>query len=274
MPTAAPWLRSELAGALVALARRAGNEILEVYAGEFEAGRKADDSPITVADLRSHRLILAGLEALEPRLPVLSEESVDSVADERRAWRRYWLVDPLDGTREFVDRNGEFTVNIALIDEGRPVLGVVHVPVTGVTYWGMAGHGAFRVDPTGPDRAIRVRLPAARPPHVVGSRSHGSPAVAQRLRRFPGHVMHPVGSSIKLCLVAEGRADLYPRLGPTSEWDIAAGQAIVEAAGGVVLEFPGLAPLRYNQRETLLNPDFVAAGDPALAAAFAADPAP
>lgn len=270
MPTTAPWLRSELHEAVVGLARRAGREILDVYGTDFTATRKADASPITEADLRAHRLILRELASLEPALPVLSEESVDEAAAVRRGWSRYWLVDPLDGTREFVARNGEFTVNIALVDDGRPAFGVVHVPVTGRTYWGAAGAGAWSDSDAQPRRELRVRSPAASPPHVVGSRSHGNPELAQRLARLGPHVLHAVGSSLKLCLVAEGRADLYPRLGPTSEWDIAAGQAVIEAAGGQVLAIADGAPLRYNQRDTLLNPDFVAGGDPALLARFLA----
>jgi len=270
MPTAAPWLRSDLHDAVVDLARRAGREIRDVYGTAFETAQKADASPITEADLRAHRLIVRELGALEPALPVLSEESVDEHASTRRAWSRYWLVDPLDGTREFVSRNGEFTVNIALIDAGRPVFGVVHVPVTGSTYWGAAGAGAWRGSETEPRRALTVRTPASRPVHVVGSRSHGNPELARRLERLGPHVLHAVGSSIKLCLVAEGKVDLYPRLGPTSEWDIAAGHAIVEAAGGQVLSLEDGAPLRYNQRDTLLNPDFIAAGDPTLVREFLA----
>ena len=270
MPTTAPWLRSDLHETVVDLARRAGREILDVYGTDFVADAKADASPITEADLRAHRLIVRELAALDPALPVLSEESVDESAAARRGWSRYWLVDPLDGTKEFVSRNGEFTVNIALIDAGRPAFGVVHVPVTGRSYWGATGVGAWHDSETEPRRALTVRTPAAQPLHVVGSRSHGNPQLAQRLERLGPHVLHAVGSSIKLCLVAEGKADLYPRLGPTSEWDIAAGHAVVEAAGGQVLSLVDGAPLRYNQRETLLNPDFVAGGDPALLARFLA----
>ncbi|RYG62716.1 3'(2'),5'-bisphosphate nucleotidase, partial [bacterium] len=270
MHTTAPWQRSELHAALRAIAAQAAASILEVYGTEFAATAKADASPLTEADLRAHRLIVAGLSALEPRLPVLSEESAPEDLASRREWRRYWLVDPLDGTKEFVSRNGEFTVNIALIDDGRPVFGLVHVPVTATTYWGAEGVGAFRETSAEPARALAVRTPAATPLHVVGSRSHGSPEVARRLAALGPHVLHPVGSSLKLCLVAEGKADLYPRVGPTSEWDIASGQAIVEAAGGVVVELGSGAPLRYNQRDGLLNPDFLAAGDRDLAVRFLA----
>jgi 3'(2'), 5'-bisphosphate nucleotidase len=270
MPTAAPWQISELHEAVLGIARRAGGEILEVYGSDFTSEQKGDASPITQADLRAHRLITAQLAGLAPALPVLSEESAPLETAARRQWPRYWLVDPLDGTREFVSRNGEFTVNIALVDDGRPVFGVVHVPVTGLTYWGAAGCGAHRDSPGEPRRRLRVRTSGSSPLRVVGSRSHGNPVLMQRLERLGPHTLHGVGSSIKLCLVAEGKADLYPRLGPTSEWDIAAGQAVVEAAGGQVLDLATGEPLRYNQRDSLLNPDFVAGGDPALLARFLA----
>jgi 3'(2'), 5'-bisphosphate nucleotidase len=268
MPTTAPWQHSELQAAVRDIAARAGREILDVYGTDFASTAKADASPLTEADLRAHRLITRELAALTPPLPVLSEESAPADVASRRQWQRYWLVDPLDGTREFVSRNGEFTVNIALIDAGLPVLGVVHVPVTAVTYWGAAGSGAFREGSAEPARRLRVRCPATPPLRVVGSRSHGNPQLTERLERLGPHTLHGVGSSLKLCLVAEGKADLYPRLGPTSEWDIAAGQAIVEAAGGLVVTLATGEPLRYNQREGLLNPDFLAAGDPALAERF------
>jgi 3'(2'), 5'-bisphosphate nucleotidase len=270
MPTTAPWLRSELHEAVVGIAQRAGHEILEVYGSAFSASSKADATPITEADLRAHRLILRELGRLEPALPVLSEESAAADVTARREWPRYWLVDPLDGTREFVSRNGEFTVNIALIDAGVPVFGVVHVPVTGLTYWGAAECGAHRESVTEPRRRLQVRRPAANPRRIVGSRSHGNPQLAQRLEALGPHTLHGVGSSIKLCLVAEGKADLYPRLGPTSEWDIAAGHAVVAAAGGSVVSLDDGLPLRYNQREGLLNPDFIAGGDPSLIERFRA----
>jgi 3'(2'), 5'-bisphosphate nucleotidase len=270
MPTTAPWLRSDLHVAVLGIARRAGREILEVYGTDFATGHKADSSPITQADLRAHRLIVSELARLTPSLPVLSEESVDQDAGARRGWPRFWLVDPLDGTREFVSRNGEFTVNIALIDDGRPAFGVVHVPVTGRSYWGAPGAGAWQDTDVEARRPLRVRNPAAVPPLVLGSRSHGDPRLAARLQALGPHELHAVGSSIKLCLVAEGKADLYPRLGPTSEWDIAAGHAVVEAAGGRVVALEDGEPLGYNRRESLLNPAFVAGGDPALIERFRA----
>jgi len=263
MPTTIPLPVSELLTAVSAIARRAGEEILEVYGTDFEARAKADESPLTEADLRAHRLIESELGRLTPGLPVLSEESADQISwEQRRDWQRYWLVDPLDGTKEFVARNGEFTVNIALIEGSRPVLGVVHIPVSGVTYSGAPGQGAWREADGRPPLPISVRRIAAVPLRVLGSRSHNSPKLAARLDAMGPHQFIPAGSSIKLCLVADGSADLYPRLGGSSEWDIAAGQAIVEAAGGQVVSLVDGLALRYSKQD-LLNPNFLAYGDPA-----------
>ncbi len=246
-----------------AMARRAGQAILEVYGTDFAAQAKPDDSPLTEADLVSHRLILAALAQLTPGLPVLSEESVGaSTAAQRAAWHRYWLVDPLDGTREFVARNGEFTVNIALIEAHRPVLGVVHVPVSDTTYSGVPGSGAWREANERPPSPIGARRTARPVLRVVGSRSHAAPNLGAAVKQLGAHEFIAAGSSIKLCLVADGSVDLYPRLGPTAEWDIAAGQAVVEAAGGQVVELASGEPLRYNKRDSLQNPPFMAYGDP------------
>ena len=264
MPTTIRSLASELLESVVAIARRAGHEILDVYGTDFETRSKSDDSPLTEADLRAHRLITAELAQLSPQLPVLSEEAADIAFDVRRQWDRYWLVDPLDGTKEFVSRNGEFTVNIALIEGHRPVLGVVHIPVSDTTYSGIPGMGAWRSEHDRPRLPITVRR-AVRPPlRVVGSRSHGNSKLGEALEKLGPHELRPAGSSIKLCLVAEGSADLYPRLGPTSEWDIAAGQAVVEGAGGQVVRISDGHALAYNTRDPLLNPDFLAFGDPAI----------
>ena len=256
------WRRSELLGPVIGIARRAGREILDVYGTDFEARAKADASPLTEADLRAHQLITRELSGLTPQWPVLSEESADLAYAVRRSWDTYWLVDPLDGTKEFVSRNGEFTVNIALIRAHRPVLGVVHIPVSDTTYSGIPGEGAWRESHERARTRIGVRAIAAQPLRVLGSRSHGNPALARRLEQMGPHELRAVGSSIKLCLVADGSADLYPRLGPTSEWDIAAGQAVLEAAGGQVVDAASGEPLRYNTSDSYLNPDFLAYGDP------------
>jgi 3'(2'), 5'-bisphosphate nucleotidase len=249
-------LRSDI----VAIARAAGDAILAVYAQDFDVDFKADASPLTEADLASHRHIVAALSALTPELPILSEESAEIPYDERADWRTFWLVDPLDGTKEFVKRNGEFTVNIALIQGGRPVLGVVHAPVLGVTYSAAEGEGAFRHDGDA-ETAIVTRPPQGRRLTVVASRSHSNEATAAFLeelgRDFDIEVTSK-GSALKICLVADGEANLYPRTGPTMEWDTAAAQAVLEAAGGVMAVFGSAEPLRYNKAD-LRNPHFLAA---------------
>ena len=253
---------AKLLSDVATLARRAGDAILAVYSQQFEVTNKADHSPLTLADMKSHEIIVQGLQALTPDVPVLSEEASDIPYSERRQWQRYWLVDPLDGTKEFVSRNGEFTVNIALIEGHDPVLGVVHVPVSDTTYTGGRDAGATRR--TGRERAmpIRTTVPAPTPLRIVGSRSHRDAVLDRYLPRLEPYQLVAVGSSIKFCLVAEGSADFYPRFGPTSEWDTAAAQAVVEAAGGRVLQTDG-QPLRYNAKAELLNPHFLVSGDPA-----------
>ena len=232
---------------------------MAVYRRAFEVSHKADDSPLTEADLAAHHCIAEGLQALQPRLPLLSEEDADIPAAVRRQWTHYWLVDPLDGTREFIKRNGEFTVNIALIAHGRPVLGVVHVPALAQTYAAAQGLGAWRQQ--GEDRQpLHTRRWPSRPVLFVSRSHHGRRADAA-LSRFPPHEQESKGSSLKFCLIAEGSADGYPRLGPTSEWDTAAAQCVVEQAGGAVLALPTLTPLQYNQGDGLINPDFVVVGD-------------
>lgn len=245
---------------VVRLAQCAGDEILSVYGEQFEVTHKSDQSPLTLADLRSHEIIVRGLHALTPDVPVLSEEASDIPFEQRRQWPRYWLVDPLDGTKEFVSRNGEFTVNIALIENHVPTMGVVHVPVTSTTYTGAAGVGAFRKVDAEAAEPVRVRTPAASPLRIVGSRSHRGDSLDQYLPRLAPYELIAVGSSLKFCLVAEGNADFYPRFGPTSEWDTAAAQAIVEAAGGAVVKTDG-ERLRYNTKAELLNPHFLVYGD-------------
>lgn len=244
---------------VVATAIRAGNAILEIYATNFDVEAKEDDSPLTKADMSAHRIIMEGLHTLAPGIPVISEESGLPDFEVRSAWQRYWLVDPLDGTREFVKRNGEFTVNIALIENQRPVLGVVHVPVMNKTYMGCAGTGALLRAGDGKTCSIAIAAESASPVRVVGSRSHRGASLDGFLEKLGDFEMVPMGSSLKFCLVAEGAADIYPRLGPTSEWDTAAAQAVVEQAGGSVLQLDG-KPLTYNAKAEILNPYFLVAG--------------
>ena len=262
--------RHALLDPVAAIARRAGEAILQVYNGpDFDVERKGDDSPLTAADLAAHRLIVAGLARLTPDIPVHSEESEGITWEMRRDWPRYWLVDPLDGTKEFIKRNGEFTVNIALIENGVPVLGVVHVPVLGMTYLGGDGLGAFKETEDG-RQAIAVRQRVAAPVVMVASRSHGTDTIGvleELINREIGAVeLTSMGSSLKLCLVAEGKADIYPRLAPTSEWDTAAADAVVRAAGGSVVN-TAFAPLQYNKPD-ILNPHFLVLGAPATTWSF------
>ena len=252
----------ELRDAVIAIARDAAADILAVYEGAFEVEHKDDRSPLTAADLASHRRIVTSLQALTPDIPVLSEESNAIDIAQRRNWLRFWLVDPLDGTREFIKRNGEFTVNIALIEDGVSTFGVIQQPVSGGLWHGMPGAGAFR-RMGDVDSGIRVRKPATPPLRIAASRSHRDGRTQALLDALTGSEAIGCGSSLKFCRIAEGELDLYPRFGPTSEWDTAAGQAILEAAGGAVLD-PRGRPFRYNQRDTLLNGDFIAFGDVAL----------
>jgi 3'(2'), 5'-bisphosphate nucleotidase len=249
--------------AVIDLARAAGAAIMQVYREDFDVEHKDDRSPLTKADLASHRLICDGLQRLTPDIPVLSEESAHLVGEaERRGWTRLWLVDPLDGTREFVKRNGEFTVNIALIDGHAPVFGVVQTPALDELHWAAIGLGAFRRDGS-EDVSLATRRPALTPLRVAASRSHLDERTAALLKKLGDIESIGLGSSLKFCRIAEARLDFYPRFGPTSEWDTAAAQVIVEAAGGQVLDLEG-RPLRYNTKDSLLNPSFLVLGDPEL----------
>jgi 3'(2'), 5'-bisphosphate nucleotidase len=252
---------SELLRQVAVIARAAGEAILSVYREDFEVMHKSDSSPVTAADLAAQRVIVAALAELEPVLPIVSEEAHAAAWSERQAWGRYWLVDPLDGTREFVKRNGEFSVNIALIDHHRPVLGVVLAPVSGELYAAAEGQGAWlQMQADEPWLGIVTR-DLAKPPMVAGSRSYGSRGLPL-LQALLGDDFQsrPLGSSLKFCLIARGEADVYLRRGPTSEWDTGAAQCVLEEAGGAVLDLQGV-PLRYNRGESLLNPEFIAVGD-------------
>lgn len=243
-------------GKVCEIARKAGAAIMAIYDSPFAVEMKEDKSPLTAADKAAHEIIDAGLRALYPGIPVLSEEGRSIPYEERARWRRFWLVDPLDGTKEFIKRNGEFTVNIALIEDGAPVAGGVYVPAQDKLYCGVSGKGAFVQRDNGEPVPIRVR--PADPEAgltVVMSRSHPSPELAEYLKGIKVAEALPVGSSLKLCVVAEGKADLYPRLGPTMEWDTAAGQAVVECAGGKVVDLANRR-LLYNKK-SLLNEHFI-----------------
>ncbi|HEX2115470.1 MAG TPA: 3'(2'),5'-bisphosphate nucleotidase CysQ [Alphaproteobacteria bacterium] len=247
---------------VTALARKASDAVMRIYTGGHTVRRKADASPVTEADHASEAIILEGLKRLTPHVPVVSEEEVSNTGacfDHENPPKCFWLVDPVDGTKEFVARRGEFTINIGLVEAGKPVLGVLHAPISGTTY-AAAGPGsatALRAD--GSLRPIQARRPPAAGIVVLASRSHGDKAgISAFLEDYKVAERRLMGSAIKFALIAEGVGDLYPRLGPTMEWDTCAGQAILEAAGGTVTTFSG-KPLRYGKRD-FLNPDFIARG--------------
>ncbi|MGS0682951.1 3'(2'),5'-bisphosphate nucleotidase CysQ [Shewanella sp. 125m-7] len=244
---------------LVEIAIEAGDAIMAIY-GEDDLGvvTKADDSPVTAADLVSHQVIVQRLKQLTPDIPILSEESVGISWDERRHWQSYWLIDPLDGTKEFIKRNGEFTVNIAFIQKDRAVAGVVYAPVLDKCFYGALDTGAWLQHAQNIAPLTDISKPASSIPRIVGSRSHVSPGLQVYLQEIGEHEMKSVGSSLKFCLLAEGEADIYPRLGLTSEWDTAAAQAVLESAGGKVLRYDTNTRLDYNQKEDILNPYFIA----------------
>ena len=253
----------ELARAACMIAADAATKIMDIYNTDFPIGQKDDHSPLTAADMASHNTICKQLAELTPDIPVLSEESSEIPFAERKKWKHYWLVDPLDGTREFIKRNGEFTTNIALIEQYRSILGVVHVPVTGVTYYASKDSGAFRQLPGGLPEKIRVKKTKLENIIVAGSRSHGNKKQQTFVDGLGKIEVISIGSSLKFCLVAEGRVDIYPRFGPTSEWDTAAAQCIVEEAGGIVSDL-ALETLRYNTKDSLINPDFLVIADPSF----------
>ena len=248
------------AQAINELSRKAGQAVMEIYEKDFAIYDKSDSSPLTEADLAAHTILVEGLNALTPEIPVLSEESNADEQIDRFSWNTYWLIDPLDGTKEFIKKNGEFTINVALIVAGEPVFGVVYAPAIDVLYWGALGEGAFKQEGDAAPAAITVSgVPSVNTGwKVVGSRSHQSDEFKQFMEKLPEAEIIAMGSSLKLCLVAEGKADLYPRLGLTSEWDTAAAHAVVLAAGGQVLSMEDMKPLIYNSRkDTLLNPHFI-----------------
>ncbi|KAI2692936.1 3'(2'),5'-bisphosphate nucleotidase CysQ [Pseudomonas sp. TNT3] len=248
---------------VVALALQAGDAILPFWRTGTAVTAKADDSPVTAADLAAHHLILDGLTALDPNIPVLSEEDANIPQSVRAGWQRWWLVDPLDGTKEFISGSEEFTVNIALIEQGQVVFGVVSMPTSGRFYVGGAGLGAWRGDKDTPPSPIQVRTvpPTGQAFTVVASRRHSSPEQERLLAGLSASLgelkLANIGSSLKFCLLAEGSADCYPRLAPTSQWDTAAAQGVLEGAGGEVLELSG-ASFSYPARESLLNGFFLA----------------
>lgn len=252
----------------IALAKTAGNAILQYYGKQKQdlaISQKTDRTPLTAADLKAHQVIAAGLKTLTPDLPVLSEEGEIAAYAVRRLWQRYWLVDPLDGTRGFIQGLADFTVNIALIEKGRPMLGVIYVPVSKVCYYASAAFGAFKLTAT--DALIPLSAAKWQPDsyRVILGRHLSKSGVLSIFQEAPGcRQIHRLNSSLKFCYLAEGNADIYPRFGLTGEWDTAAGQCILEEAGGCVLNLQN-EPLMYNAKDSLINPAFVALGDPTAA---------
>ena len=249
---------------IVNIAKDAGEAILDVYQRtSFEVLDKEDNSPVTEADILAHNIIHEQLSNLDVQLPILSEESLKIDPVERQRWQTYWLVDPLDGTREFVKRNDEFSVNIALIHQHESILGVIFAPVTEVVHYAARSFGAYRQEYDASFRAITARQTPAKPV-IFGSRSHQSPRMQKYLQNITDYQLQSMGSSLKSCMVAEGSADLYIRFGPTCEWDTAAAQCILEEAGACIVDLQ-MQPLRYNLKESLLNPEFIVCEKSALA---------
>lgn len=241
---------------LIHISINAGEEILKYYKDDIKVEKKEDDSPLTKADLASHNEIVSALKELTPETPVISEESGIPSYEERKSWDRYWLVDPLDGTKEFIKKNGEFTVNIALIEDNKPVLGIVHIPAKKITYVGEKTVGTFKIDQEGNKSRVYSSVPAQHSEvSIVSSRSHGASDTEERVEEMGFKVGKsvPAGSSLKFCLVAEGIADIYPRFGPTMEWDTAAGDAVFRYSGK---EGERYSPLKYN-KESMKNGEFI-----------------
>ncbi|WP_182019144.1 3'(2'),5'-bisphosphate nucleotidase CysQ [Vibrio diabolicus] len=255
---------SHLLPQVIEIARSAGQMILEIYEKkQYEAYTKSDETPVTSADIAAHKLITERLSELTPDIPVLSEEDADISLEQRAQWERYWLVDPLDGTQEFIARSGDFATIIALVDNNKPTMGVVYGPVSGVTYYAYSGKGAWKI----PDMSDNVKIHTHKHEQpgqsiaIAISRRQDINRITSRMSSAWNYDLIPLGSAaLKACLVAEGAVDCYLRLGPTGEWDTAATQCIVEEAGGRILSTQ-LEPLSYNERETLENPNFIVLGD-------------
>ena len=243
---------------LIKIAEEAGDSIMKIYETDFDHEKKKDNSPLTVADLASNKIICESLKNLTPKIPILSEENSYIPFEERSLWNEYWLIDPLDGTKEFINKNGEFTVNIALIRNHEPIFGLIYAPALHKIFWGCKDHGSFMKSSKDKAKELFTSKQANKPIRVVSSRSHKSKDLSEFLNNLDDYIEDSLGSSLKLCLVASGEADLYPRFGKTSEWDIAAGHAIIKFAGGLITDMMG-KDIKYNLKEDLINPNFFAA---------------
>jgi len=253
---------------VVEIANLAAHKIIDVYLDDdFDVHIKHDKSPVTEADLLAHHFIVEQLTALSGNIPILSEESTSTDWQQRKDWPLYWLIDPLDGTKEFVDRNGEFTVNIALVNQGQPIMGIVQAPVLDTVYFAAKNIGAFKSSSSNITSSIKVRNVPVVDDQQIFTVAIGRGCVSDKLKEFyqalPGHNTIRIGSALKTCLIAEGLADIYPRFGKTSEWDTAAAQCILECAGGCVSDMQ-LNHLSYNTKDCLLNPEFIAYGDKSI----------
>jgi len=243
---------------VIKVADEASDRVLHIYQSDFKVSYKEDESPITAADIASHEIIVRGLRNISRDIPILSEEGIAAPWEERRHWRRFWLIDPIDGTKDFTQRTGEFTVNIAMIEDGVPVMGVVTAPALKEAFWGVKGEGAHKRDRTGLVHCIRVAEPGE-VKRVVASKNHLNDETRAFIDNLDEHQTVQAGSSLKFCRIAEGHADIYPRMGPTSEWDTGAAHAVLRAAGGDVRSLDGLT-LQYGKKD-VLNPHFIAAGN-------------
>ena len=250
-------ITEEIIHEVIELTRQAGSAIMEVYKTDFDIKIKDDNSPVTAADTKANAIITEGLKEINPEIPILSEEGRDIPFEERSKWETFWLVDPLDGTKEFIKKNNEFTVNIALLENNQPVFGVVFAPALDILYWGSTGQGAFKTISGNSQTPVSVNSQLSDPVKIAGSRSHPSIKMNTFTSQFEKYEVKPMGSSLKICSVADGSVHFYPRLGPTMEWDTAAAHAVLRAADGEIIKYGTYEPLKYNKRN-LLNPEFIA----------------
>ena len=255
--TAKFQITNELIQSVIKIAKQAGLVIMDVYKTNFQIHIKNDKSPVTEADTKANQIIDDGLLKITPDIPILSEEGQDIPFEERSKWESFWLVDPLDGTKEYIKKNDEFTVNIAYMQNNLPVFGVVYAPALDELYWGSVEKGAYKSIAGDSFNPIRVQSQLSNPVQLATSRSHPSPKMDKFLAQFGTVDLHPMGSSLKICSVADGRVHFYPRLGPTMEWDTGASHAVIKAAGGEIIKYGTNKPLEYN-KEDLLNPEFIA----------------
>jgi len=244
---------------LIKISKNAGDAIMDIYESEFDVNFKSDQSPLTKADILSNKIICQSLKKITPDVPILSEESSSIPYRERSKWNQYWLIDPLDGTKEFIKKNGEFTTNIALIYKNRPIFGMIHVPVSNEIFWGSKEMGSYHINGSSLSNKKKISVSQKTNDNlrIVSSRSHPSGDLKRLLDKLENFELVSIGSSLKFCLIAKGEADCYPRFGPTSEWDSAAGEAILEAAGGSVVKLNG-ETLKYNLKKDFINPSFFA----------------